>query len=541
LERVWKNLRIVSLCTVLSRVLGLVRDAAMAATFGNGPVLDAFSLAFRIPNLGRALLGEGAIATAFLPALVAEVERDGTAGASRFVSALLVTLTALLCALVGIAELALWGLGGVIPLSAEAVLLRDLTALLMPYVIFICLAAQVATVLHASGRFLWPALIPVVLNLVWLAGLWGIVPLWSEPGAKVRVMSACLVIGGAAQLLFPLPALWSLGYRPVADWRRALPEVRAIFGQAAPVLIGLSITQVNVFFDSAVAWTLARPEAGPDAIAWLGGAPYPLTSGTASALYFGQRLYQFPLGVFGVALGTVLYPLFAAHAQRGDWTQLRADFSLGVRLVVAIGLPASAGLVLLAEPLAAGCFEYGRFDAADTRQTAQMIAAYGLGVWAYCGLLIVNRAFYALGDRRTPLNVGFAAVGLNVALSLMLIWPFAGVGLAIATSLVAMTQCLASGWLLTRRLGGIDRREVSVVVGKAVLATLCMGLAGYGVLAALQAAPGLGGRALRILVPLVVSLATYFAAAALLKFREPWDLVRTSKRAGTAPTLEQLD
>jgi putative peptidoglycan lipid II flippase len=541
LDRVWKNLRIVSLCTVLSRVLGLVRDAALAATFGSGSILDAFTLAFRIPNLARALLGEGAIGTAFLPSLVGELEHQGQAAAGRLASALFLTLASILCVLVGVVELGLWGLGRSASLSAEAELLRQLTALLLPYVILICLAAQVATVLHASGQFLWPALVPVVLNLVWLASLWWLVPRWTDPTAQVRVMSLCLLFGGGLQLLFPLPAVLSQGYRPARDWRRALPQVKRIFQHAAPVLIGLSITQINVCFDSAVAWTLARPEAGPDGIAWLGGAPYPLTVGTASALYFGQRLYQFPLGVFGVALGTVLYPLLSAHAQRGDFGQLRAGFSLGARLVAAIGLPASAGLILLAEPLAAGCFEYGRFDAAATRQTAQMIAAYGIGVWAYCGQLIVNRAFYALGDRRTPLLLGLGAVTLNVVLSLTLIWPLGGVGLAVATAAAAMVQCLVSGGLLARRLEAIDFAEVSVAIGKALLATLCMWAVGYCALIAFPSTPGWSGRALRILAPLSAAVVTYFGAAALLRFREPWDLISWSGGSARPQPLDDVE
>jgi putative peptidoglycan lipid II flippase len=535
LEHVSRNLRVVSLCTVLSRVLGLVRDSALAASFGTGPILDAFTLAFRIPNLARALLGEGAVATAFLPVLVAEIEHSGREAASRLISALFLTLAVLLCGLIGVTELALWWLGSVTTLSPEAELLRRLTAVLLPYVVLICLAAQVSTVLHASQQFLWPALIPVVLNLAWLLSLWCVVPWWTDPVAQVTAMSVCVLIAGGLQLAFPLPAVWRLGYRPRSDWRSALPRVGEIFRHVAPVVLGLSITHLNVLLDSAIAWGLSQPTSGPNAIAWLGGTPYPLAAGATSALYLGQRMYQFPVGVFGVALGTVLYPLFSAHAQRGDWPQLRADFALGLRLVAAIGLPASAGLVLLAEPIATGFFQYGRFDAADTAQTAPIIAAYGLGVWAYCGLLIVQRGFYALGDRITPLQVGLVAVLLNVALNLTLIWWLGGVGLAASTALVSMLQCVATGWLLQRRLGGLDLKSVGLTVGKALGATVLMYAAGRFTLAALSLGDGLGGRGMRILVPLAVSLGVYFAVAAVVRLREPWELVRLTRRRGEAP------
>jgi len=530
IEHVSRNLRIVSLCTVVSRVLGMVRDAAMAATFGAGPVLDAFALAFRVPNVARSLFGEGAVATAFLPAVVAELQAGGTKAASRLTSALLVTMVGAMSGLVVIAELALWWWGTTYALGPEAELLRRLLAILAPYLILICLAAQVSTLLHASGEFLWPALIPIVLNLTWLVSLWCVVPWWTCPTSQIEVMSACVVVAGVMQLVFPLPSLWRKGYRPAHDWRQSLPEIGRVSRQVLPVLLGLSITLVNASFDSLVAWGLSKPVAGPDAIAWLGGVPYPLNSGTSAALYFAQRLYQFPLGVFGVALGTVLYPLLSAHAQRGDWPQMRSDCALGVRLVAAIGIPASAGLMLLAEPLAMVCFRYGKFDDAAARQTAQMIAAYGAGVWAYCGLLIVQRGFYALGDRVTPLRVGFCSFVLNVVLNVTSIWFLGGVGLATATATSAMFQCVVTGWLLERRIGGIDWSSCGTAVLKTLLATAVMVIAGWIALTALPADSSLPGRVVRVVMPLGVALIVFIAVAAAIGLREPWELIRLSRR-----------
>jgi putative peptidoglycan lipid II flippase len=539
LEHVSRNLRIVSVCTAISRVLGMVRDAVMAATFGAGPVLDAFALAFRIPNLARSILGEGAVATAFLPVLVAELNEGGKPAASRLTSALLATLAAGMGVFVLIAELVLWWWGSAWTLGPEAELLQRLLVILAPYLILVCLTAQVSTLLHASGEFLWPALIPIGLNVVWLLSLWGMVPWWSDPATQVQVMAACVVAAGGLQFLLPLSAVWRLGYRPMGDWRRSMSRVGEILHNVWPVLLGLSITQLNTAFDSLVAWGLAKPVAGADAIAWLGGVPYPLTSGTSSALYFAQRLYQFPLGVFGVALGTVLYPLLSAHAQRGDWAQLRSDYALGLRLVAAIGLPASAGLMLLAEPLAAGCFRYGKFDAEATRQTAQMIAAYGVGVWAYCALLIVHRGYYALGDRLTPLYVGFGAFGVNTVLNLTSIWWLGGVGLALSTAVTAMLQCAMAGWLLQRRLGGVEWTSCRAAIVKTLFATALMYAAGDVVLASLPDGQGLADRAVRVVAPLTVSLLVFFAVAALIRLQEPWELIRRSRR--TEAVAESID
>ncbi len=523
-SRVTGNLRIVSACTMLSRVLGLIRDMAMASRFGNGPVLDAFTVAFRIPNMARAWLGEGALTTAFLPAFVAELQQAGTAAASRLAAAVSVVLGIALCGMVLLAEVVLWAIGHFFQLSTEAELLRQLTAILLPYVIFICLAAQWNAVLHAHGRFFWPALVPVVLNLVWLASLWGIVPRVNGAAAQMVVMSACVVVAGAAQLLFPVPLLWRMGYRLRTDLTAAWPQVKTILLQMLPVLAGLSVTQFNTVVDSLLAWGFSRPEAGAAEIPWWPGVNYPLSPGTASALYLGQRLYQFPLGVFGVALGTVLFPVFTAHAQRKDWPALRHDFALGLRLVGAIGIPASAGLMLISRPLASLCFERGAFDAADAAQTADMIAAYGCGVWAYCGLLIAQRAFYSMNDRMSPLRLSMIAAMVDLVLNLTLMWWLGGVGMAFTTALVAAGQCIATSWLFAQKLGEFDWRPVMISLAKTILATLIMSALGWMTFRVIETIPQTG-RLVHTGAALAVAVIVYFGMASLLRLPEPWDVV----------------
>jgi putative peptidoglycan lipid II flippase len=526
-----RNLRTVSLGTLLSRVLGLLRDLGLAAYFGNGPLLDAFTVAFRVPNLARTLLGEGALATAFLPAFVAEQTHHGSDAARRLSSAVFVATAAVLCGFVLVAELGLWLVGRLVPLSPEATLLRNLTAVLLPYVILICLSAQQCAALNALGRFAWPALVPVVLNAVWLSAMATYVRWWTDAEAQLYVMCATVLIAGAFQLGVPMAVLWRIGYGWDRRWRNAWPSVRRIAEHMLPVVAGLSITQLNTLLDSLVAWGFARPEDGAEFFPGWSGVHYPLTAGTASALYFGQRLYQFPLGVFGVALGTVLFPLLANHAQRKEWDRLRDDLALGLRLVMAIGIPASAGLMLLAHPLAEGFFQYGRFDADDARQTAGMIAGYGAGVWAYCGLLILQRGFYAVGDRSTPLRVGLAAALLNVVLNLTLIWPFGGIGLALSTTLVAAVQCLTTGWLMQERIGRLDWPHISRTLTKTLLATGLMAAACLLATDLLLRTPIPPGRALRLGLPLLAGLGVYLLAARLIGLEEPWLLLRRAKAA----------
>lgn len=525
-----RNLRTVSLGTLLSRVLGLLRDLGLAAYFGNGPLLDSFSVAFRLPNLARVLLGEGALTTAFLPAFVEAQTHESQEAARKLSSAVLLATGGILCVFVAIAEIVLWLVDAFVPLSPEAALLCHLTAILLPYVILICLAAQQCATLNALGHFVWPALVPVVLNAIWLFAMATYIRYWTDPTAQLYAMCVTILFAGCCQLGLPVIVLSRIGFGWHRDWRDAWPGVMRILKHMLPVVVGLSITQFNTVLDSLVAWGFARPEEGPEFLPWWDGVRYPLSAGTASALYFGQRLYQFPLGVFGVALGTVLFPLLAMHAQRKEWDRLRDDLTLGIRLVLAIGIPASVGLVLLAQPLAEGLFQYGRFDAEDARQTGVMIAGYGSGVWAFCGLLILQRGFYAMGDRLTPLRVGFVAVALNASLNFILIWPFGGVGLALSTTFVAILQCLITGWLMQIRIGRLDWRHIGITVLKTCVATGLMTIACLLAFELLRHLPINLGRVGRLGLPLACGGGVYLLTAWFIRLEEPWQLLRRGSK-----------
>lgn len=526
LKNVSRNLRLVSLCTFISRIFGLLRDQAMGTLFGAGPVLDTFTVAFRLPNLARVLLGEGALTTAFLPIFVEELNERGRESAARVTWAVFVSLAAVLCGLVIVVELGLGALATFVELSAETRLLCQLTAMLLPYVILICLAAQLGAVLNALGRFMWPALVPVVLNVVWLAALWWVIPIyWSDPIEQVQATSVFVVAAGALQLAFLLPVVWRCGFGYRSDWRSAVGVVGRVARVMMPVVVGLSITQLNGVLDSFVAWGFARPEGAGPTMPLPGSPEYPLHAGTATALYLGQRLYQFPLGVFGVALGTVLFPLFTQHAQRGEFDKLRGDLSLGIRLVLAIGLPASAGLMLVAHPLATLFFQYGKFDAAAATMTGDMILCYGSGVWAYCALLILQRGFYAIGDRLTPMYVGLLAMLTNVFLNLTLIWPLGGRGLALSTALVAAIQCAVTCLLLQKKVGQLLWKEVAWTAVRTLVAVALMSVVCLLLTFPAAADDGLKLRGLKLLVPLVAGGLTFLGMAWLLRLKEPWSVL----------------
>jgi putative peptidoglycan lipid II flippase len=239
-------------------------------------------------------------------------------------------------------------------------------------------------------------------------------------------------------------------------------------------------------------------------------------------------MYQFPLGVFGVALGTVMFPLLSRHAQRGDFDELRRDFLLGLRLVVVVGLPASVGLVMLADPLTDLLFRHGNFDQEDALQTARMIRAYGIGVWAYSALLIVNRGFYAVGDRATPLRVGLLSMVLNLILSFALIWPLGGQGLAIATAVTAMLQIVLVTWAFQWQAGRLEWRILGNTILKTSAATFLMGLSCWGSGLLLKEWQ-LTSRLLNVVAPVGLSMLAYLAAACLLKMDELAILLRRGK------------
>ncbi|MDZ7618054.1 MAG: murein biosynthesis integral membrane protein MurJ [Patescibacteria group bacterium] len=520
---------VTGLGTLLSRLLGMVRDMATASILGmaGSPVMDAFVVAYRIPNLFRRLFGEGALTASYLPVLSAELERDRRR-AWQLASVMLTWVTVLLAALVGLGELLLlaaWWFWGDLP---GMTLLLGLSATLLPYLLFICLAAQLSATLHAMRHFAMPALAPVVLNLCWLAAAWWICPyLTPNQPAQAYAIAGSVLVAGVLQVAVQVPVLLRMGFRFHYDWPAAREGMRRVGGTLTPMLFGLAITQVNTFFDSVIAWGMARAPHGPERIHWLGDiVRYPLDQGAASALYYGERLYHFPLGVLGLAVASAIFPLLSRHAARGDRDALGADLSLGLRLVACLGVPAGAGLVLLAHPLVQLLFERGQFTPDDTIRAARVIAAYGLGVWAFCAVPVAVRGFYSLGDSGTPVRIGVGAMFLNLALNLALIWPLAERGLAIATSISASVQVLVLLLVFSRRASRLDWPELAATAARALASTAVMTAVCLVLLALVPPAKGLGTELARVFLPMTVGGAAYAVVFRLLGGRELWQLVR---------------
>ena len=519
---------ITSLGTLASRMLGMFRDMATASLLGlaGGGVADAFVIAFRIPNLFRRLFGEGALTASYLPVLTTQLETDRQV--ARQLASVVVTLLAFVLAGVVAAGELLFGLIWLFWGNVEGVgLLMGLSAVMLPYLMLICIAAQLTTMLHASGHFTVPALTPTVLNIVWLIAAW-IASRWFAMSqvAQAYVLAVGVVVAGVAQIAVQLPMLRRLGFHFDFNWPAAREGLGRIGRNLAPMLVGLAVTQINTFNDSFIAWGLARAPNEPHMIPWLGSAiRYPMEQGAAAAIYYGERLYEFPLGIVGMAVAVAIFPLLSRHAARGDRRRLGADMTLGLRLVLCLAVPAGVGLVLMAEPITRLLFERGHFGPEDTVRTAQMIACYATGIWAYCASPIIVRGFYAMNDTGTPVRVAAWMVGLNLALNLTLIWPLAEAGLAVSTSVSAAVQVFVLIAVFARRRAPLGWRLLSATVLRTILATLVMVVVVQIALARTPVGESLVDQLIRVGVPIALGAIAYAGSYWLLGGREMGMLV----------------
>jgi putative peptidoglycan lipid II flippase len=503
-----KGFSLVSGLTLLSRFVGLGRDMLMAGLFGTGWVLDTFTVAFRIPGMFRKLFGEGAMTAAFLPRFVEEDQSCGREAASELFSAVTRRMAGWLTGIIVVAEFCLF-LGLLLfDLSDRSELLIQLTMVLMPYSLLICVAALHCAALNGVQHFLVPALLPVVLNIVWLVGGLTAMVCFAGDADQVWMIALSIIAGGVVQFVFSVLKLRQFGVRlrggVIPDELRQ--RVDRLFRQMGPVLFGLSITQLNTFVDSLLAWLLAQP-AGvlPETL-----EPFRLAEGTASALYLGQRMFQFPLGVFGVALGTILFPRFARHITASDHRELGRDILHGLQLVLVVGIPSSVGLWLVAEPITDLLFRRGAFGAEDAQLTVRMVGAYGVGVWVFCGLLIVNRVFYAASDQMTPARQGVICVGLNIVLNIVLLPILKETALPIASVLATLFQLGLAMKVLRRRYVASGYGVFVPVLWRSILAAglmtgCCLLLAQYSV-----GDDSTWGRVVRTVLPIAVCVSVYW-------------------------------
>ncbi|MEE9211161.1 MAG: murein biosynthesis integral membrane protein MurJ [Phycisphaeraceae bacterium] len=445
----------VSFLTFVSRLTGLVRDAVLGWAFGLTGVLSAFMVGFMVPNLFRRLFGEGALSAAFIPNYTQALRND-PAMARRLASLCLAVLLIVTAGLTLVGELLLAGLSAARPWTADSSLAIRLTMIMLPYMPMVCLVALVGGMLQVHGRFGAPAAAPILLNLIVIGAV-----LFAVSGVRgdqplrlaMPVVAVGVLVAGVAQLIWQFAAL--LRFETLTlRWRGAGAGLRPIVVMMLPMVVGLAVFQINALLDTLIAFGLAPAEDGPSTFQLLGMTiGYPIADkGAAAALTFGQRLYQFPLGVFGVAIATAIFPALAHAApvqaqgasgapavSRGD-DDFRTILQHGLRLTMFIGLPSSVGLMIVRLPLTRLIFEYGAFDSAASHRVADILACYASAVWAYSMTHVMTRAFYAVKDATTPLKISVAMVAFNLALNLALIWPLGAKGLALSTAISAALQ-----------------------------------------------------------------------------------------------------
>lgn len=513
--------RTVMVLTLASRIFGLVRDAICSRIFGAGAVWSAFATALIIPNVFRRLFGEGALSAAFIPEYTQLLKHDETAAhrlASLITAALLVLLGAITIA--GEIGLALLLRTPIAETGGDVI---TFTMIMLPYMPAVCITALLGGMLQVHGRFIPFAAAPIILNVCMItAALAWAYGIGAEPRDTAVAISIAVVIAGIIQAAW---CLWDL--RTTAIWTRTVTGAgagaRRMLRRMGPVIIGMGTLQLSTLADGLIAgWPVTF---GPT----IAGIAYPLDTAAASALYYAQRLYQFPLGVFGIAVATAVFPALARAAD--DHGEYAVTLQRGIRLSLFIGVPATIGLWLVRHDLTTTIYAGGQFGAADTRRVADVLAAYAPAVWAYSLTHVLTRAFYARGETVPPMRIGVATVAGNLAISIPLIWILRSeTGLAWGTSIAAMGQTIALAWLLARRqpsplLGPAGRRSIGVTLASTVVMA--------GTVAAIQAMwpatpeAGWSAAAARLAVTTAAGAAVYGAAALLLRRPEMrWLLAR---------------
>ncbi len=470
--------KLIAGCTLTSRVTGLIRDMLLVHAFGATSILDAFFYGFQFPNLFRRLFGEGALAAVFVPAFTRTLETAGRPSAwkllARTLALLCVTILAIVMALEAIV-LIIWLAS---PGGADRQLILALTALMLPFMLTICVVALFSSILNCLGSFVPAALMPVVLNLVMIAAIAWLGPAigGAAPQKQTVVVALSVLLAGGVQLALLLPVLRAHGVTLGWSFRPRDPHVREMLGKMGPILLGQGILLFGTFIDTQIC-ILFSPNANAFGVSFA----YPLEEGALSAVTVAQRLYQFPLGVLGISLAVAALPTFSRLATHNDWTGWTREVTRSLRLATFAGLLTGGLMIVLAEPIVQLLFEYRNFGGADTARAARVLMFYGFGMWAFCVQHITLRGFYSVGDVRTPVKITCVLVPVNLAMSLVLIWfdAIREAAFAISTSTTSALTVVVGITLLQRRTRThLVSREttwaIAKMLGTAVVSTLAI-------------------------------------------------------------------
>jgi putative peptidoglycan lipid II flippase len=503
-EKVTKAAGIVGAATLLSRVFGFIRDIVIAAFFGAGLHSDAFIAAFRIPNLLRRLFAEGTLVIAFVPVFTRSLEKDGKDEAFHLArSAMLVLFFILsIITILGIifspyiVEMIAYGFTDR-PDQYELTVL--LTRIMFPYALLICLVALCMGILNTLGHFAAPALAPVLLNIAMISTVLIVSCFTSDTTIRIIGLSIGVLVGGILQLVLQVPYLVREGF---VFFRKTIfihPGLKRIGKLMLPAVLGAGVYQINMVIGTFLASLLP--------------------TGSISYLYYADRLVQFPLGIFAIAIATAVLPSLSRHAANEDMEGLKSTFAYSFKLILYIMLPSIAGLIVLREPIISLLFERGKFDSYAVLMTSQALLYYSSGIWATAAVSIVVRVFYALNDSKTPVTIAIISILANILISVILMGPMKHGGLALATSIASTINLVMLLYMLRKKLGALGWRNILFSTGRSVILSTIMGLVVWGT--AIHVIPwGQGSQAclfLGLLICICAGLASYAGLSILFK------------------------
>lgn len=495
---------IVGFSTLISRVLGFVRDSLIAAMFGAGMAADAFFVAFRIPNMFRRLLGEGSLTSSFIPVfteyLTHKSREEAREMANAFFSLAMVVLSLItICGIVFAPQIVTVLAHGFTSNPEKFRLTVTLTRMMFPYLFFVGLVALCMGILNSLRHFAAPALSPVLLNISMILSVILLAPFFKEP---VMALTIGVLIGGISQLLLQLPFLWKSGISIKPRWKPRHPGVVRIGWLMAPSIIGLAVTQINVLVDTIVASFLKE--------------------GTVSYLYYADRLLEFPMGIFAIAIATAVLPAMSEKAAKNDMAGVKETFSYALRLTLFLTIPAMVGLISLGIPIISILFQRGVFSYNSTVGTSKALYGFAIGLPAFAGVRIIVPVFYSLQDTKTPVKVAFVAMLTNVTCDLLFMYPLKQFGLTLATSLSAAVNFAILTYILRNRIGRVGARRVLKSASKVMAASIFMGIAAYSICITRDwnIAGDLHGKVLTLTAGIFVGVFVFTISSYLLKSEE---------------------
>lgn len=514
-----KSTTIISVATAVSRILGFVRDILIARFFGTGKLIQAFVVAFRIPNLVRRMVGEGAVNSAFVPVLseylATKKKEDYWQLAGVILNLLVVTLMAIV--IIGVAAsgfIVRVIAPGFVKDPSQLELAIKLTRIIFPYILLIGLTTYAMGVLNSLRHFVAPAFAPCLLNISVIATI-----LLLYRDITVTALAIAVLAGGILQLALQIPVLYKKGMRIKFPIGFRHPAIRKIGALLVPRILGSAVYQLNILVDNILA-----------SLYWIVGA------GGIAALWYSNRLIQFPTAIFGIALATAALPVLSGHFVRSEVDEFKRTISFSLKSILFFMMPATVGFMMIGGPIIEALFQRGEFTAYSTMITSQALFFYAIGLFSYAGVKVLVFSFYSMQDTLTPVKTASIALFLNIILNLILMRPLKIGGLALATSVAGIFNFTALFYLLRKKIGPLDDRNILGFSIKIILASLFMG----GVLLLLLRIPlyisisetgGLLLNAAGLLILIAISIFVYMSALFLLRVKELGEIFKWTKKS----------